>query len=207
MSGGLTVDVRGSYASPCACHAEANAPLDAGALIDLFDELGEAVAVGEFARLAGIAAGSELVAQALELADLMAAGPVETGSAAAIAARLSAGAARVVAPAASAWARLRANPELVSRLGSVAVRAGGVLGAYLLASKWLSPDEEAKAEHVREWRKMVGEAAAKVPPADALKILAGANPFGDAGGGLSFGGWLGLGLVVVAGLVAWRWTR
>lgn len=212
MSGlGVSWDIRGSYAPPCACQggASENPALDAGELVDVFDSLGEALAVGELARRAGIPIGGELVAAVVETVEALAREPGETGAIGVVSRVASGVGSRVTRAASGAWAALRRNPELVSRLGSVAVKGSLLLGGYLLAGQWLSANERAKLEHVAGLRQIAGEAAEQMPPADVLRIIAGSNPFAEGadGGGWSFTSWLGLGAAAVLVLLAWRWLR
>ncbi len=199
-----SVGVRWGGGEPCGC-AQVNPAADPplGAISALYDELGRAVAVGELANRLGVPDGAALVesvAAFVSASDTVlrsVASTPETGSLA------SSVGARLTGQAAKAWGVVETSAAKSWRALSGAPTRLLVVGAgVLLASQYLSAQEAAELEDISLRTAVLQDVVMSLPVDQRAAALASAGLSTRAG--VSVWGWVGLGLVAVAGVWAWR---
>jgi hypothetical protein len=175
--------------------AASNPPGELDELGDLFDDLAHSAAIGSFAARAGIPAGATLVDEVSSFVDEHL-GSVGGESAGVLGSVASQAAEAVERRTGVILRTLEENPTLVRTLAAAAV-------ATTLGTAWLSARGQQDKAALDAHTATVAEVASHVPPAEALKILAGSSP----SSGPSFGTVLAIGGLVVAAAVAWRVLR
>lgn len=171
-------------------------PPDTDSVVALVESLGHSLAVGRLAEAAGINSGPALVESVDRfVADYL---PDENPPWGAIGKAVSTGGKMVGKAADAVIGRLKANPRLVSTLGTLAVV--GALGAG-----WLSIEGQSRKAEIDAHTRATEATLARLTPEEAAKVLLRLDGQRSGGGGLTTFLWVGA--AVAAGLVLWRLAK